>query len=71
MGVDDYNETIKRIESAFLDAIEGIQHESAPDIVYAGIGLLVRLAHDCAPSEEAAQQLVGMSIDHAWEDVDA
>ena len=71
MGVDDYNETIRRIESAFLDSIQGIKHESAPDIVYFGIGLLVRLAHDCAPTEEAAQQLIGMAIDHAWGDFNA
>lgn len=67
MGTDDYNETIKRIEGAFLDAIEGIKHEDAVDVVYAGVGLLVRLAYDCAPSEEAAQQLLRMAIDHAWE----
>ena len=71
MGTDDYNETIKRIEGAFLDSIETVQNESPVDVVYVGIGLLVRLAHDCAPNEEAAQKLVKMATKCARGDTHA
>ena len=71
MGVDDYNETMRRIQRPFLDAIEGMDQESPINVVYAGVGLLVRLAHDCAPNEEAAQKLIEIATECGWEDVHA
>ena len=55
------------VENHILDAIEKCQEYSPPTVIFAAVGLLTRMAHDLAPSEEAANDLLHVAMSGAFE----
>ena len=55
------------VENHILDAIEKCQEYKPATVIFAAVGLLTRMAHDFAPSEEAANDLLRVAMSGAFE----
>lgn len=58
------------VENHIFDAIERCQEYNPATVIFAAVGLLTRMAHDFAPDEQAANDLLALAMGEAFEGVD-
>ena len=65
--MSDTQKEIWEVESHIFDAIEKCQEYNPATVIFAAVGLLTRMAHDFAPSERAANDLLSLAMGEAFE----
>lgn len=55
------------VENHIFDAIEKCQEYSPATVIFAAVGVLTRMAHDFAPDEQAANDLLALAMGEAFE----
>ena len=65
--MSDTQKEIWEVENHIFDAIEKCQECNPATVIFAAVGLLTRMAHDFAPDEQAANDLLALAMGEAFE----